>query len=143
MADYPILTEISNFILDNLEVFILVITPLAILISFLSKKLYERIHSVEDQAAKLLSDQGKDLNKRIDVIEGKVNDFEERIRETTKIIIELVNRVDDKYDSMYKEFRDSELNVVTNQKAMDTLIKKYFKPKTDPDLDVTGMSESV
>jgi SMC interacting uncharacterized protein involved in chromosome segregation len=143
MADYPILTEISNFILDNLEVFILVITPLAILISFLSKKLYERIHSVEDQAAKLLSDQGKDLNKRIDVIEGKVNDFEERIRETTKIIIELVNRVDDKYDSMYKEFRDSELNVVTNQKAMDTLIKKYFKPKTDSDLDVTGMSESV
>jgi hypothetical protein len=143
MADYPILTEISNFILDNLEVFILVITPLAILISFLSKKLYERIHSVEDQAAKLLSDQSENLNKRIDVIEGKVDSFEERIRETTKLIIESVNRVDDKYDTMYKEFRDSELNVVTNEKAMDILIKKYFKPKTDPDLDVTGMSESV
>jgi hypothetical protein len=122
MTEYPILEEITNFFLDNLEVFLLVITPLALVVTFLGKKIYERIHSVEDQTAKLLRDQDTDLNLKITHIEQQLNLFDEKFRIELDKTDKSVIRVSDKHDTLYKEFKHVQLDIVSELKVIRLLL---------------------
>jgi hypothetical protein len=122
MTEYPILEEISNFFLDNLEIFLLVITPLALVVTYIGKKIYERIHSVEDQTAKLLRDQDTDLNLKITHIEDQLNLFDAKFRTELDKTDKSVIRVNDKHDALYKEFKNVQLDIVSELKVIRMLL---------------------
>ena len=122
MVDYPILEEIANFFVDNLEVMLLVITPLALVVTYLGKKIYERIHSVEDQTAKLLRDQDTDLNLKITHIEDQLNLFDAKFRTELDKTDKSVIRVNDKHDALYKEFKHVQLDIVSELKVIRMLL---------------------
>jgi hypothetical protein len=122
MTEYPILEEITNFFLDNLEIFLLVITPLALVVTYIGKKIYDRIHSVEDQTAKLLRDQDTDLNLKITHIEDQLNLFDAKFRTELDKTDKSVIRVSDKHDSLYKEFKHVQLDIVSELKVIRLLL---------------------
>ena len=122
MVDYPILDEIANFILDNLEIFLLVITPLALVVTFIGKKIYERIHSVEEQTDKLLKDQKIDFHKRADEIEKRLNLFDEHFRRELDRTDKSVIKINDKHDELYKEFKNVQLDIVSELKVIRSLL---------------------
>ena len=146
MPDYPILEEIANFFIDNLEVLLLVITPIALIVTYIGKKIYERIHSVEQQADKLLRDQKDELNARMDHIEKELDKFDETFKKDTQRTSNAITYVNEKHDNLYKEFKAVQLDIVSELKVIRVLLNDKTVVPVAEDRDSNsgnGSTESI
>ena len=79
---FPILSEIRDYIVSNIELFIIIIIPLATLIVYLARRITKRIETIE-------SNTWKDVDNRISLINEKIEHMRNDIREIKQAVREL------------------------------------------------------
>ena len=86
---FPILNEVKEYILTNIELFIIIIVPLATLILWIGRHINERIKTIEKASCDDIDTRTALINEKIKIIERDVAELKEQLKDMNWSLTEL------------------------------------------------------